>query len=716
MLLPARKILLLFLLLFVKQVQAFQITKSDSLELISMIDSAFELHSVNYKNAVSLCNACLQKADKSKSPNLMMNALYTSAYLDWFDGSHLDALDKCEQSLAISKHLEDTFKIAENHTLKGLIYLYLSDFDSAILSFEQGLTSFSAIKDTAQVLRNYGFIGLVYNKQGNYLKTKENLMEQVVIQRQFGAADWNVIRFDDSKNNQKYFLESLINAKNNLLNYPPESKASKNKRFAYRNVGLIFRELNKLDSALYYLKKSVEVANKLNADPIWFDIAKTYTRIGFYDSAFWAAEKSINDAKDHGTRIILSYSYSAKGHIYVAIKQHNQAIIEYSKALGLEKLMLHKSAQTKLYLNISKQFIIINKLSKAFAYADSSLLLAKKIGSLNDIVNALKIQFQVQKKMKNYKKAFALRETYDLLIDSLQRGKVQLDLAKLDLYHDVALNKVSISKLSKQQKINQVNLKNRNLSIIIISILAFFTVLILVFNFIRNQKLSSINSKLNELHETVEKQNKELTDSNNEKALLLGEIHHRVKNNLQTITSLLSMQQRKLSDSESIKVLEDSKNRVMAMGLIHQHLYQNSTFGSIDFKNYTKDLVGILVRTNATCAIDVTCSIPTLKIDLDNAIYFGLMINELAINSIKHAYANVAHPRLEITIKEQGNKTILRVHDNGTEKDINFEKSNSFGWKMVNNISDKLGGEIKTDTSNGLCIKITFDKDLIHIV
>jgi two-component sensor histidine kinase len=176
------------------------------------------------------------------------------------------------------------------------------------------------------------------------------------------------------------------------------------------------------------------------------------------------------------------------------------------------------------------------------------------------------------------------------------------------------------------------------------------------------------------------------------------------------------MQQRKLSDSESIKVLEDSKNRVMAMGLIHQHLYQNSTLGKIDFKNYTKELVGILVRTNATCAIDVTCSIPDLKIELDNAIYFGLMINELAINSIKHAYADVKEPQLTIIIKEEESKTVLEVKDNGTAKDINFEKSNSFGWKMVNNISEKLGGTLKTDTSNGLCIKITFDKDLIHIV
>jgi len=211
----------------------------------------------------------------------------------------------------------------------------------------------------------------------------------------------------------------------------------------------------------------------------------------------------------------------------------------------------------------------------------------------------------------------------------------------------------------------------------------------------------------------LEKEKLNVESKNKENELLLGEIHHRVKNNLQTISSLLSIQQRKLKDPESIKVLEDSKNRVMAMGLIHQHLYQNATFAEIDFKSYTKELVQVLIATNACCDIDLTYSIPALRIELDNAMFFGLIINELAINSIKHAYDGVKNPTLEISIYALEEEVVLLVKDNGNQANIEFDKSNSFGWKMVHNICEKLDAQLFVDNSVGLTIKILFSKEII---
>ncbi|MCF6359825.1 MAG: hypothetical protein L3J29_03590 [Cyclobacteriaceae bacterium] len=213
----------------------------------------------------------------------------------------------------------------------------------------------------------------------------------------------------------------------------------------------------------------------------------------------------------------------------------------------------------------------------------------------------------------------------------------------------------------------------------------------------------------------LQKEKSAVEVKNKENELLLSEVHHRVKNNLQTISSLLSIQQRKLKDPDSIKVLEDSKNRVMAMGLIHQHLYQNMSFSEIDFKNYTQELVRILINSNAHCKIEVNCSIPPLKINLDNGILFGLIINELAINSIKHAYEGVEHPLLEVSIYKHENKVALLVKDNGNTAEIDFNKEDSFGWKMVNTIAGKLEGEIRVDSSEGLSVEILFNKEIIDI-
>lgn len=238
------------------------------------------------------------------------------------------------------------------------------------------------------------------------------------------------------------------------------------------------------------------------------------------------------------------------------------------------------------------------------------------------------------------------------------------------------------------------------------------------------QKNKRHQAELNEVLENrVKQRTAELEEEKNnvilkskENEILLGEIHHRVKNNLQTITSLLSIQQRKLKDEDSIKVLEDSKNRVAAMGLIHQHLYQNDTFSEIDFSSYTHDLVRMLLQSNATFSITLNCNIPKLKIALDDAIYLGLLINELVLNCIKHAYKGVKNPILEISIYPKNSHVALCVKDNGISTNINLNQSNSFGWKMVQSIVAKLGGTMHTDTLCGLTIEILFDNHLLEIV
>jgi len=693
----------------------YQVPKPDSLRIEVLTDSSFNLHDVNFKDAVTLCNSVLEQARAYKSPYLIKNALYTSAYLDWFNGDHLDALVKTQESLALSKLTEDTLITAENFTLRGLVYLYLSDYDSSLNNFAKALTTFKSLKDTAQTLRVYGFIGLVYNKQSNYIKARENLMEQVVLKRQFDSRDWNVIRFDDNANHKKYFEESLVNAYKNLKNYPPESSPSKEKRFAYRNIALIYREFGNKDSVLFYFKKSVDIANKLKADAIWFDLAKAYLNLGLYDSATWANEKGINVAKKHGTRIILNYCYMTKGHILKAQKKPKEALRAYSEALKLDQGMGHKNAQMKIMITIATTYLKLSDNKMAFEYADSALFIAKKIGARKDVITSLNIKLQVFKALGDYKNALKIKELYDVLLDSLQKGQIQLNLAKLDLSNEVELDKLEISDLNKQQKLAAETAKYKNLIILIIILVAIFSMLLLAINFYRTRKLVYLNKKLKSQQQIIGTQNQELFKSNKEKEILLGEIHHRVKNNLQTIASLLSIQKRKLKDPESIKVLADSQNRVMAMGLIHQHLYQNASFAEIDFKNYTRELIQVLISTNACFVIDVKCRIPLLKIDLDNAIFFGLIVNELAINSIKHAYEGVLKPLLEVSIFEENNKTALLIKDNGNKEHIDFDKSNSFGWKMVNNICDKLEGQLTADTTNGLAVKILFNKSIIAI-
>ena len=225
-----------------------------------------------------------------------------------------------------------------------------------------------------------------------------------------------------------------------------------------------------------------------------------------------------------------------------------------------------------------------------------------------------------------------------------------------------------------------------------------------------------------ELEEKVKKRTFELeTEKNNvvlknkENELLLGEIHHRVKNNLQTINSLLGIQQRRLKDKQAVEAIEDSKNRILAMGLIHSHLYQSDSFAQIDFSTYVKELINTLVKATAINKIEVVLSIPAIQINPDNAIFLGLIINEFAINSIKHAFKKVKVPIIQVSIFEEQNTIIIRFKDNGMSKRLSFEKSNAFGWKMIRMMCEQLNATPIVNQENGVAIDIYISKKIITI-
>ncbi len=686
------------------------------LDIKILIDSAFNECRVNYNNSVKLIESAMELATASGSKQLIKDALYSNAYLNWFNGDHVDALRRSNASLLLATELNDSIKTAQNYSLIGLIYLYTSDYDSALSNFNKALDTYILLSDTARILKNYGFQGIVYNKQGDYVKSKDILLKTVLIKRNYKTYNWTVINIEENEQfSKQYYRESLINSLENLSILGTSPKDSKILRQSYQNVALAYLRLNQGDSALFFFKKSAETAQRLGLDVWWLEYGRAYKQLEIFDSAIYCDKKAIIVSLNTGTRITLGMAYNQMGFAYMGKESYKNAELSFDKALKLHRIMGHKNAQMGIMINISNANIQLGNLPKALIYADSSFSIASAIGSRYGRVEALKKMYSINKLKGDYKKAYEIKQVHDTLLDSLQKGKVQLDLAKLDLYNEVEMSRLEINDLNKQQELSKANLKNRTLVIVIISIIAFFIVLLLLFNFLRTKKLRTLNDELNKQQNLINNQNTELNESNKEKEILLGEIHHRVKNNLQTISSLLSIQQRKLKDPESIKVLEDSKSRVMAMGLIHQHLYQNDSFAEINFKNYTKDLVRVLINTNASCAIDVKCRIPSLKIDLDNAIFFGLIINELAINSIKHAYEGVSKPLLEVSIFEENNKTALLVKDNGEKEHIDFDKSNSFGWKMVNNICDKLEGQLIVDTISGLSVKILFDKSIIEI-
>jgi two-component sensor histidine kinase/ligand-binding sensor domain-containing protein len=198
-----------------------------------------------------------------------------------------------------------------------------------------------------------------------------------------------------------------------------------------------------------------------------------------------------------------------------------------------------------------------------------------------------------------------------------------------------------------------------------------------------------------------------------EKEILLQEVHHRVKNNLQIICSLLDLQSQKLNDEKTLAVFQESYNRIKSIAIIHEKLYQSTSLEKINFAEYIETLTNhLLLSYNVNPeAIKTHLDIETIYLNIDTAIPCGLIINELLSNSLKYAFPNQAKGLIELYFKLYRNqKFILIFKDNGVgfPKDFNLEEKATLGLKLVTVLTQQLEGEIELNQEQGIEFKITF--------
>ncbi|MBE9114626.1 PAS domain S-box protein [Lusitaniella coriacea LEGE 07157] len=208
---------------------------------------------------------------------------------------------------------------------------------------------------------------------------------------------------------------------------------------------------------------------------------------------------------------------------------------------------------------------------------------------------------------------------------------------------------------------------------------------------------------------------KQIEESLREKETLLQEIHHRVKNNLQVICSLLNLQMRSIQDKNVLEQLRESQNRTRTMALIHEKLYQSKNLSKIDFSAYLGDLVANLSRSYSVQNVSFDLDFcKDFFLDIDAAIPCGLIVNELVSNSIKHAFSSEEKGKIFIqTHLEKESAMILKIGDNGKglPSEFNFAKAKTLGLKLVKNLARQIRGELNIESSHeGTHLKLTLNK------
>jgi two-component sensor histidine kinase len=222
----------------------------------------------------------------------------------------------------------------------------------------------------------------------------------------------------------------------------------------------------------------------------------------------------------------------------------------------------------------------------------------------------------------------------------------------------------------------------------------------------------SLEEKIKQRTAEVEHKNRTLQEQNKEKEILLKEVHHRVRNNLQIIISLINLQLRQISNKENIASLQEIQGRVEAMSIVHKKMYETSNFKSIKIEDYTKTIINSMLNIHGIKSMDYYLDIDDkIKLELEASIPVGLILNEIISNFFKHVYSKGQEKtfRIEIKINDRQIKLVYTDNGQGFLQDPELLKEKSLGIQLIESLTEQLDGELSLRNDDGAVYEIGFN-------
>lgn len=472
---------------------------------------------------------------------------------------------------------------------------------------------------------------------------------------------------------------------------------------------------NDIENHLKLLKKTLLSARKNHFKYLEAICLSTYVKYYFEHKEFIKGREYINKA-----RKLFHEINDLNSNLIVEIRDGIGYFWEGKDQLALNKFHECLSYCHKNNLKLNEYYLLVN-IAETHLFAenyDSSkvyyyeFLKHKNQADLRDVYQAylgLELFYKNQNKIDSAYHFSTLMHQVD---DSIKKNLDKKLSEEIEKSFEKEQNNKALQE--KDQVIKDVRKTNKLILtfLIIGSLLLLFIISMILYAYRTKTRLNNV---LVEQQKSIIEKNQLIDTALKEKVILLKEIHHRVKNNLQIISSLLNLQSRNIDDPNALNVLEEGKERIQAIALIHQKLYQADSFATIDMEGYIEDLACQLHKTYISNNKNIKYSIDSknINLNLDTAVPVGLIICELVTNSFKHAFQNKDQGNLFIRIHalELNNKFVLEVSDNGSGMDNTFkkEKKQGIGTEIVEALTEQLDGESTITTSeNGTNIKIFF--------
>lgn len=668
--------------------QVIATTDDDSLRVQALMRLGFKYESFNLDSAYILHDQAIEVAQRNNLKTQEAKAWVNKSLAYFYGSKSKESLQIIKRSFPLYKENKEWGHLCDAYYNLGFYFSNFDQLDSSIYYYKKAIPLGEKIQDKTRLARSYTNIGLMYQYQGKYDLSITHTLKAIALKKELknptiGLSIMNLgVLYHKMGNN----LEA-INTYQEGFQYIPKDDTY-NIALGTKNIGDSYADLKNYEAAMDYLNKAEKGFLALNDSNQLSSIQLSLSNMS----------ESLEDLNKS--------------------KKHLDSALAYFPSNGSPKLLMniHYSISTIPLTNdegLSRKGATI-----ALKHASKSYELAKQIDSHAGIVKSAYVMSRAHAGLGNTNEAYKMAHEYITLKDSLMNSEKQRTLAELQTQYETEKKELEIEFLNKENQLQAENLDKSTLlqekqqTIIyslIVGLIVIAIFLIVIYRLYQDK---------NKTNKELASKNELISQQKEEKEVLLKEIHHRVKNNLQIISSLLDLQSRSTENPITKAAVSDGQNRVKSMALIHQLLYQNQDAAYIQFNDYLDKLITQIKSSHPNSnSIEQSLSLPdNLKFDIDTAIPLGLIITELLTNAYKYAFDKIEAGNISIELDSSDEQYKLTVKDNGhgLPEGFDLKKSKSLGLRLVRTLSKQLKGKVDYQNDNGAKFILYFEAGIIH--
>ncbi|MCX6317092.1 MAG: tetratricopeptide repeat protein [Bacteroidetes bacterium] len=609
--------------------------------------------------------------------------------------------------LVISSSVPDSVKSDALNELA--FYMFDYNVDSSVLLATQArkmAIKAGSVRQEARAIKN---IGICYDIWGKTDSAILYLTEALVLARkhQLHPSQANILTDIGNAWYAAGIYELALRNHFEALQLREGYKARKEIAQSYNNIALIYRSRKEYAAAVKYNQLSLQIKTELNNKQgiinSSINIGSCYQYMGNYDSALHYAVKVEKDA------FVPQDIHEGKANLATALlglRRFDEAKVIFNELLPQLNTAEEQAAYISCHQGLGMIASAEKKIQQAIEWFTKGAEYARRYNDRESVAAFYKLLAETFARQNDFDKAYQFSSRYELLKDSLLNEENSRQINEMNAVYEKEKQQQQIGMLTNQVSTTEQKAeKNRQLLVFFLlsTVLGLLLAGVIFYTYVINKRKNAI----------LITQKQDIENALKEKEVLMREIHHRVKNNLQVVTSLLNLQSHYISDEKAYSAVQAGKSRVQSMALIHQFLYRDvSNLTSLRIKDYIRELLAYLEDTNSkeTLSVSIIQQVEDVELDIDTVVPLGLIINELVTNAYKYAFADRSEGIIRVSFTRQADTGgyLLRVADNGAgmSEALTLEKSRSFGYRMIRAFTEKLEGKLTIDIENGTVVSL----------